>query len=169
MERKIVYDEHVEEPSGDVIRGYDFNQGVDYSELIKSFSSTGFQASHLSKAIEIVNKMIDDRAIIYLGYTSNMVSSGLRDIFRYLVEKKKVNYVVTTGGGVEEDIIKCLGNFILGSFRESSSELLKKGVNRIGNVLVPDDRYVKFEEFFEADFGGGLFGTEGDWADNNTE
>jgi len=147
VERKIVYDKHVEEPEGLKIEGYDFNQGVSYPELVNSFSTTGFQASHLSRAIEIVNKMISENATVYLSFTSNMVSSGLRDIFRYLIENKKVNYVVTTGGGIEEDIIKCLGDFILGDFRDSSEELLRKGVNRIGNILVPDDRYVKFEKF----------------------
>jgi len=134
--RKIVYDDHVEEPEGIPIKGYDFNKGIDYPEIIKSFASTGFQASHLSKGIEIVNKMIENNAFVYLGYTSNMVSSGLRDIIRYLVEHKKVNVLVTTGGGVEEDIIKCLGDFILGDFRASKEELLRKGINRIGNVLV---------------------------------
>jgi len=145
--RKIVYDDHVEEPDGIAIEGYDFNKGVDYPAIIKSFSSTGFQASHLSKGIEIVNKMIENNAFVYLGYTSNMVSSGIRDVIRYLVQHKKVNVLVTTGGGVEEDIIKCLGDFILGDFRASKEELLRKGINRIGNVLVPDSRYVKFEEF----------------------
>jgi len=81
-ERKIVYDEHVEEPSGKAVRGYDFNRGVNYSEIVKSFSTTGMQASHLSRAIEIVNKMIEDKAVIYLGYTSSMVSSGLSSNIR---------------------------------------------------------------------------------------
>jgi len=138
-----------EEAEGTVIKGYDFDKGVDYKEIIKSYSSTGFQASNLSKAIEITNKMINDKAFIYLGYTSNMVSSGLRDIFRYLVKNKKVNVVVTTAGGVEEDIIKCLGDFILGDFRAKGSELRKKGINRIGNIYVPNSRYIKFEEFFQ--------------------
>ena len=137
------------EIEGIVIKGYDFDKGVDYKEIIKSFSSTGFQASHLSKAIEIVNKMIFENAFIYLGYTSNMVSSGLRDIFRYLVKHKKVNLVVTTAGGIEEDIIKCLGDFILGDFRADGAELRKKGINRIGNIFVPNSRYVRFEEFFQ--------------------
>lgn len=39
------------------IEGYDFNQGVDYSRLLKSFISTGFQASNLGEAIEVVNQM----------------------------------------------------------------------------------------------------------------
>jgi DNA gyrase/topoisomerase IV subunit A len=44
--------------------------------------------------------MIKDEAFIFLGYTSNMVSSGLRDIFRWLVENKKVNIIVTTTKGM---------------------------------------------------------------------
>ena len=137
------------ELKGVIIKGYDFNQGVNYKKIVKSFSTSGHQASHLSKAIEIVNKMISDKAFIYLGYTSNMVSSGLRDIFRYLVQQKKVNIVVTTAGGIEEDIIKCLGNFILGDFRASGRLLREKGINRIGNIFASNNRYVEFEKFFQ--------------------
>jgi len=130
------------ETLGVAVKGYDFNKGVNYSEIIKSFSSMGFQASHFSKAVEITNQMLDDKAFIFLGYTSNMVSSGLRDVFRYLVEHKKVNVIVTTGGGIEEDIIKCLGKFTLGDFRASGRELRDKGINRIGNIYAPNNRYI---------------------------
>jgi len=134
---------------GIAVKGYDFNKGVNYSEIVKSFSTTGFQATQLTRAIEITNKMLKEKAFVYLGYTSNLVSSGLRETFRYLVEHKKVNVVVTTAGGIEEDIIKCLGDFVLGDFRASGKELRKKGINRIGNIFVPNSRYVKFEKFVQ--------------------
>ncbi|PIN94112.1 deoxyhypusine synthase [Candidatus Pacearchaeota archaeon CG10_big_fil_rev_8_21_14_0_10_31_24] len=137
------------EIDGISIEGYDFSKGVDYSEIVKSYSSSGFQASNLSRAIEIVNKMIAEKATIFLGYTSNMVSSGLRDVFRYLIQENKVNVVVTTAGGIEEDIIKCFGDFKLGDFRANGNELRDKGINRIGNIFVPNSRYVKFEEFVQ--------------------
>jgi deoxyhypusine synthase len=138
-----------EESEGDKVEGYNFDSGVDYKKMIKSFSSTGFQATQFSKGIEIVNKMIKNDATIYLGYTSNLVSSGLRDVIRYLVQNKRVDVIVTTAGAVEEDIIKCLGDFKLGDFRASGKELRKKGINRIGNIFVPNSRYVEFEEFFQ--------------------
>lgn len=138
-----------EEAKGEAVKGYEFNKGVNYPEIVKSFAATGFQATHLAKAIEITNKMIADKAFIYLGYTSNMVSSGLRDIFRYLVEHKRVNVVVTTAGGIEEDIIKCIGDFIIGDFKAEDSKLREKGINRIGNIFVPNSRYIKFEAFFQ--------------------
>jgi deoxyhypusine synthase len=109
----------------------------------------GAQASHLAKAIEIVNEMIEEKAFIYFGYTSSMVSSGLRDIFRWLVKHKKINAVVTTAGGIEEDIIKCLGDFVLGDFNADGEELRKKGINRIGNIFASNNRYIEFEEFFQ--------------------
>lgn len=137
------------ETKGTVVEGYDFSKGVDYRELVKSFATTGFQATHLSEAIKITNEMIREKASIFLGYTSNMVSSGLRDVFRYLVQEKKVHVIVTTAGGIEEDIIKCLGDFVLGDFRASGKELRKQGINRIGNVFVPNNRYVSFEAWVQ--------------------
>src|SRR4030042_3641641 len=136
-----------EEARGIKIKGYDFNKGIDYEGIIDSFSSTGIQASNLSKAISLVNEMVDSKAFIYLGYTSNLVTSGLRDIFRYLAEHKKIDVIVTTAGGIKEDIIKCLGDFILGDFRLSGEELRKKGINRAGNILIPNTRYCSFEDF----------------------
>jgi len=38
-----------------VIKGYDFNKGVNYEEIFKSYATTGLQAYNLSKAIDIVN------------------------------------------------------------------------------------------------------------------
>ena len=138
-----------EEIEGIAIKGYDFNKGVDYNGIIDSFASSGFQASHLYRAIEIVNEMIFEKAFIFLGYTSNLVSSGLREVFRYLAENKKVDVIVTTAGGIEEDIIKCLGDFVLGDFRADGKELRDKGINRIGNIFAPNNRYVEFEKFMQ--------------------
>ncbi|MCX6748516.1 MAG: deoxyhypusine synthase [Candidatus Pacearchaeota archaeon] len=135
------------EACGLTIKGYDFNKGVDFSKLIDSFSSTGFQASNLSQAIELIKKMRKEKAFIYLGYTSNLVTSGLRDIFRYLAEHKLVDVIVTTAGGIEEDFIKCLGDFKLGEFSASGLKLRQKGINRTGNIFVPNSRYCRFEEW----------------------
>lgn len=136
-----------EEPQGPAIKGYDFNQGVDYDKLIESYATTGFQASHLAKAIEIINKMRQEKCTIYLGYTSNMVTSGLRDVFRYLAQHKMVDVIVTTAGGVEEDIIKCIKPFVLGSFDANGEQLRAQGINRTGNIFVPNSRYCAFEDF----------------------
>lgn len=132
---------------GEDIKGYDFNKGIDYEKILDSYNSTGFQATHFSKAIGIIDKMIDEKVTIFLGCTSNLITSGIREIVRYLVQKNKINVFVTTAGGIEEDIIKCLGSFKLGTFSASGELLRKEGINRTGNIFIPNSRYVKFEEF----------------------
>jgi deoxyhypusine synthase len=84
---------------------------------------------------------------IFLGYTSNLVSSGLREIIRFLAQHKMVDVIVATAGGVEEDFIKCLAPTYLGDFSLNGSDLRKKGLNRIGNLLVPNNNYCKFEDW----------------------
>lgn len=76
-----------------------------------------------------------------------MISSGLRDTFRYLVQHRHVSAIVTTAGGVEEDFIKCLAPTYLGSFHTSGASLRAKGLNRIGNLVVPNNNYCAFEDW----------------------
>ncbi len=130
------------------VHGYDFNKGVNYDNLLEGYLTTGFQATHLAKAIEMIKQMRKDKCTIYLGYTSNMVSSGLRDVFRFLAEHKLVDVIVTTAGGIEEDIIKCIKPFFIGEFTASGKELREKGINRAGNIFIPNSRYCAFEDFF---------------------
>ncbi|PNJ13517.1 DHPS isoform 10, partial [Pongo abelii] len=84
---------------------------------------------------------------IFLGYTSNLISSGIRETIRYLVQHNMVDVLVTTAGGVEEDLIKCLAPTYLGEFSLRGKELRENGINRIGNLLVPNDNYCKFEDW----------------------
>jgi deoxyhypusine synthase len=115
-----------QEPEGLTIKGYDFNEKFDFKKFLASYSTTGAQASNLGKAIDIIKKMRKEKAYIYLGYTSNMVTTGNRELIRYLVQHKLVDRIVTTAGGIEEDFIKCMGDFKLGEFNLQGSQLRNK-------------------------------------------
>ena len=129
------------------IKGYDFEKPFDISEFLKAYSSTGFQATELGKAIEIVKAMRREKATIFFSFTSNMATSGIRDIITYLVKHKMVDVIVTTAGGIEEYIIKCLKPVVVGDFAAKGEILFDEGVNRTGNIFVPNDRYLYFEKF----------------------
>ena len=131
------------------IKGYDFEKEFDFDKFIRSYSTTGFQASDFGNAVHIVNEMINKNATIFMSCTSNIISSGLREIIRYLVKNKKIHFLVTSAGGIEEDIIKCLKPFYLGSFDVKGRFLFERGVARIGNIFVPVDRYTYFEKFMK--------------------
>ncbi len=134
------------------IKGYDFEKGFDFKEFIDSYKSMGIQGTNLGHAIDIINRMIEDDAFIFLSATSNMVSSGNREIIKYLVKHKKVHALVMSAGAVEEDIIKCFKPFVIGSFDIAGRTLFDKGVGRIGNIFAPYDRYLYFEKFMNPFF-----------------
>ncbi|RYP76828.1 hypothetical protein DL771_001564 [Monosporascus sp. 5C6A] len=127
---------------------------INVEDMVQGMRHMGFQASSMGEAVRIINDMrswrdpeTGDKTTIFLGYTSNMISSGLRGIFRYLVEHKHVSCIVTTAGGIEEDFIKCLGDTYMSSFDAPGAELRLKGLNRIGNLMVPNANYCAFEDW----------------------
>lgn len=153
-----------------VVCGYNWNKGVNYCEILSNYKTCGFQATNLGLAIEEINNMLKCRnekkttdnfngiedndetspktnCTIFLGYTSNMISSGLRESIKFLVEHNLVDCIVTTAGGVEEDFIKCLAPTYLGDFNLDGRTLREKGINRIGNLLVPNNNYCLFEDW----------------------
>jgi len=71
----------------------------------------------------------------------------VREVIRYLCQHKLVDILVTTAGGIEEDFIKCFAPTYIGDFHLPGRDLRLKGQNRIGNLIIPNENYVKFEEW----------------------
>ena len=135
------------------IKGYDFEKKhVDYEEMFDAFNTTGLQATELGKAIEIAKVMEREQVPIYLSFTSNMVSSGVRETIKYLVKHKKVSIIVTAAGGVEEDIIKAKTPFRIGNFDVKGETLFESGVSRIGNIFATNEHYTYLEFFLRKVF-----------------
>ena len=50
-------------PEGsETVRGYDFNQGVDYHKLLESYRRSGFQATNFGLAVNEINRMLEMKA-----------------------------------------------------------------------------------------------------------
>ena len=122
--------------------------GIGVKELVESLGSAGFQATELYKAAEIFVKMKREGAKVILTFTSNMGTSGLRGLFAQLVKLGIVDVLITTVGAIEEDIMKALGEkFYIHRFSADDVELHELGMNRVGNILISNDSYARFEAF----------------------
>jgi deoxyhypusine synthase len=127
------------------VRGYDFGRPFDFERFIESYKTTGLQATHLGRAIEIARKMFASEAKIFLSGTSNMGSSGVREIIRYLVQHRHIHALCMSAGALEEDLVKTLQPFVLGSLTASGADLLAHGFGRIGNIIAPYEHYLLLE------------------------
>ena len=156
------------------VKGFqlDSSEPLDWDRMFEQLKRMGFQATNVGLAIEKINEMLrwrlsDDpvedeqdeswhdlelrkrtRAKIFLGYTSNQISCGMREYLVFLAKHKLVDVIVTTGGGIEEDFIKAMAPTFVGDFHKDKGEVLRKqGLNRIGNLIIPNNNYCLFEEW----------------------
>lgn len=63
-------------------------------------------------------------------------------------DNHSTNFIdISTTGGIEEDFIKCLAPTFIGSFDLPGKDLRSKGINRIDNLLVPNENYCVFKNW----------------------
>src|SRR3989338_8832055 len=97
----------------------DFEADADVSGLLDRFASAGFQASHLSQAVQLMRQMRDEHDAgrkVFLAFTANPVASGLRGVLSQVIRQGWVDAVVTSGGSIDHDLIKSWRPYDLGSF-----------------------------------------------------
>lgn len=129
------------------VKDFKWKKGIKVSELVDKFGNLGFQAVELNQAKEVILKMKRSNVKTFLTFTSNMVTSGLRGFFAQLIKLKIADFVVTTSGSIEEDLMKSFGEeFELSSFYADDTQLHEKGENRVGNLIIRNESYMKFED-----------------------
>ena len=145
---------------GETVKGYDFRGEFNLEDMLEAYGTTGFQASHLKEAIDLVKEMQDEDVEIFLTFTSNIISSGLREVITYLVREEFVDVVITSSGSHTEDVIKTARPFKMGEWDADEAELRDRGINRLGNIYVESDNYVWLESWLNSNFFPEFFAEE---------
>ncbi|MFH1721094.1 MAG: deoxyhypusine synthase [Candidatus Altiarchaeota archaeon] len=127
------------------------------NDLADGLAAAGFQASNLVLAKDLLKTMKRENCKIFLSFTANMIASGLRGCVVDLIKKGYVDAIITTGGSIDHDIIRANAPYLIGDFNLNDVDLHKKNINRLGNILIPNDRYellekillTQFKEYYE--------------------
>jgi deoxyhypusine synthase len=117
---------------------------INFSDLIKQMdSSGGFSAKNLASAVSILEEMIKDKECKkFFSFPACIVATGLRGAIAQAVEKGLFDIIVTTCGTLDHDLARAYGgDYYHGSFELDDAELHKSKINRLGNVLVPNESY----------------------------
>jgi len=129
------------------VSDFKWKKGIDVENFVGELGKVGFQSIELKKAADCIVKMKKAGAKIYFTFTSNMVTSGLRGFFAQIIKLGLCDCIVTTVGGIEEDIMKAKGEkFVIGDFDSDDVALYEKGVNRVGNLFIRNESYARFED-----------------------
>jgi len=125
------------------IKDYEFKEEMSVNDLVNQMEEAwGFTVGKIAVGVKILENMIQTKNCTkFLSFTGNLVATGTRGVFRELVKRKLVDVVVTTCGTIDHDMARCWKNYYKGSFVMNDTKLHGQGLNRLGNVLVPNDSY----------------------------
>ena len=133
------------------VEDYNFNEIKSISELIKSMSNAGgFTATKLARAKELLelqfNKLEKSdfdpkKCLNWISFPACLCATGTRGFFVEALKQKKFNVVSTTCGTLDHDIARTHKDYLHGEFELDDIELGEYGLNRLGNVIVPNSSY----------------------------
>ncbi|QQG49358.1 MAG: deoxyhypusine synthase [archaeon] len=118
------------------------------SALLDQMSQTGFQGKKLGEVAKIWAEMARQRDLtIFLGLTGSLSTTGQWKIIRWLIEKRYVDVLVSTGANISEDILEALGyHYYQGTWLADDEKLLRLKVDRFYDVYADELQYRKLEE-----------------------
>jgi deoxyhypusine synthase len=105
-------------------------------------ASGGFESRNLYEGVDILRTMINDhKCTRFLSFVGSIISTGLRGVIRDMLKRRMFDCVITTCGALDHDIARTYANYYSGNFVMDDYALLKEGIHRLGNVLVPMENY----------------------------
>lgn len=111
-------------------------------ELIKEMhASGGFTARKIGDGLQIVEDMVNDNCTKFLSFPADIISTGTRGVIKSLIKEKVFDAVITTCGTLDHDLARTWKDYYCGSFELDDRELHKQGINRLGNILIPNENY----------------------------
>lgn len=127
----------------EAVKDYRLHEGLPVEELVEQMRGAwGFTAEKIVTGVDILRRMISDRECVkFLSFPACIVATGTRGVLKEMVERRFADVIVTTCGTLDHDLARSWREYYRGSFGLDDAELHKRGVNRLGNVLVPNESY----------------------------
>jgi deoxyhypusine synthase len=130
----------------------DIDTGINtIDDLIEAYKRIGgFQGRHIADAASVLLDMYgNENVTVFLSFTGNLVSTGLRGLLAKFIERGFVDVIITTAGALDHDIAKSMGGkYYLSYFDVDDVEMSREGIHRIGNVAVRKEHYGPLIEKF---------------------
>ncbi|MHB8604470.1 MAG: deoxyhypusine synthase [Thermoplasmatota archaeon] len=101
----------------------------------------GFSAKNIAIASEIVKRLRAPEVTSILSFPAALMATGVRGVLTGLVRDGFVDAVITTCGTLDHDLARTWRDYYHGSFGLDDASLHQQGVNRLGNILVPNESY----------------------------
>ncbi|MFZ0829688.1 MAG: deoxyhypusine synthase [Thermoplasmata archaeon] len=109
----------------------------------------GFTAKGFGQGVDLLVEMLGDREMTtFLSFPADIVATGTRGVLHELIAGGHVDAVVTTCGTLDHDIARSYGPYLHGDWLLDDAVLRKKGLYRLGNLVIEEKVYGGIVERF---------------------
>ncbi len=129
--------------SGRKVEDIKVRECMSVDELMRELKgSGGFTGRKVADAVDIMEKMARSEGCVkFLSFPACIMATGTRGVIVELVKRKLVDVIITTCGTLDHDLARTWRDYYHGDFYMDDAELRREGINRLGNILVPDESY----------------------------
>ena len=128
------------------------------SELVRDMALTGFQGRKLGEAAEVWTTMLKKREmVIWLGLAGAMVPAGMRSLVTYLIRRRMIDVLVTTGATLYHDAYETIGGrHFQGTDTIDNVMLRKQRIDRVYDVYADERKFYELDVMIEKSFSARL-------------
>ncbi len=127
------------------------------SQLLSEMAKTGFQGKKLGEITDIWEEMLkQDNVTIFFGYSGSLSTTGMWKIVCWLIERRFIDVLISTGANISEDILEAMGGtYWRGTDMVDDADLLRYQIDRFYDVYADELEYREMENLI-AEFMGEL-------------
>jgi deoxyhypusine synthase len=111
--------------------------------LIRRLSAGGgFSAKEVAEGVDLLAAILADREMTtFLSFPADIVATGTRGVLSTLVRKGYVDAIITTCGTLDHDLARAFRPYYHGAWNLDDVDLHRRGLYRLGNLVIPEANY----------------------------
>src|SRR5579875_631007 len=102
----------------------------------------GFSAKGVAEGVDLLARMLSDPEMtLFLSFPADIVATGTRGVLAHLLREGFIDAVITTCGTLDHDLARSFRPYYHGDWTLDDAELYRRGLYRLGNLVLPQAHY----------------------------
>ena len=112
-------------------------------ELVRRMEAAGgFSSQQVARGVDVLAQILaDEQMTTFLSFPADIIATGTRGVIHELLRGGYVDAVLTTCGTLDHDLARTFRPYYHGEWDLDDVELHRKGLYRLGNLVIPEANY----------------------------
>lgn len=112
-------------------------------ELVRRMEAAGgFSSQQVARGVDLLAQILaDEQMTTFLSFPADIIATGTRGVIHELLRGGYVDAVLTTCGTLDHDLARTFRPYYHGEWDLDDVELHRKGLYRLGNLVIPEANY----------------------------